>query len=149
MVTDVQNATVSDLIEERDRTVAQIAALTADRARLSARLQVLESEIAKRTAPAPEPRLSDHALLRWLERVKGVDVEAARREIMTPQIIEALENGVKAITINGVRFVCRDATIVTTVEKSQPARRRKMHCDRTTSEADDIAEQLAEMEEGV
>ncbi len=31
--------------------------------------------------PTPKPRLSDHALLRYLERVHGVDIAAARREV--------------------------------------------------------------------
>lgn len=37
--------------------------------------------------------VSDHAVLRYLERVKGIDIEAVRRELTSPVIDTASEFG--------------------------------------------------------
>jgi hypothetical protein len=47
------------------------------------------------------PRVSEHALLRYLERVYGLDVEALRREILTPEICGQIAAGAVTVTIRG------------------------------------------------
>ena len=57
--------------------------------------------------------ITDHAVLRYLERVKGFDMNAVRREILTPGIVAALRGGATAVMIGGVRFQVSDGKIIT------------------------------------
>ncbi|MGH1416878.1 MAG: hypothetical protein ACRBB0_25565 [Pelagimonas sp.] len=59
--------------------------------------------------------ISDRALLRYLERAKGVDVEALRRELGR-RVDSAVEGhvGLSAVNIAGLRFaIGRDGTVPT------------------------------------
>lgn len=48
-------------------------------------------------------RVSDHALLRWLERVEGVDVEAIRRRIARA-VRRGVEERAEGVRFEGVTF---------------------------------------------
>lgn len=52
--------------------------------------------------------VSDHAVLRWLERVEGVDVKAIRRRIARATR-KGAELGASAVTLDGVRFAIHQA----------------------------------------
>ena len=43
------------------------------------------------------PYVSDHAVLRYLERVKGIDIEAVRAELTSPTIDTAAAHGCDTI----------------------------------------------------
>jgi hypothetical protein len=68
------------------------------------------------------PRVSDHAVLRYIERVMGVDVEQIRRGLLTPLVRQAMIAGAKQVTIEGVTFVIDNQTLVTVVEKQRSSR---------------------------
>lgn len=61
--------------------------------------------------------VSDHALLRWLERVEGVDVEALRRRI-AKAVRRGAEEGAEGVRFEGVTFKVqynpRGAVVTTT-----------------------------------
>lgn len=62
--------------------------------------------------------ISDHACLRYLERVKGVDIDALRTEMQTPALAVANEFGAPTlIGRNGERLVIRDGVVVTVLRK--------------------------------
>lgn len=62
----------------------------------------------------PKKKLvTDHAVLRYLERVKGMDIDAIRREILTPGVVASIKAGATAVIISGTRFQVTDGTIVT------------------------------------
>lgn len=67
------------------------------------------------TASRDCPRVSDHALLRYLERAKGVDVEAARAEILTTEHAMAIKAGAVGITIGRVYLPVRNGCVVTVI----------------------------------
>jgi hypothetical protein len=67
---------------------------------------------------ATPPRISDHALCRWLERVRGVDVEAFRRQ-MAEAIGSVTPVGEFVVRIDDVRFLIKNGVVVTTVEAEQ------------------------------
>lgn len=70
--------------------------------------------------------ISDHAVLRFLERVKGVDIEAIRAEMQTPTLAVADEFGAPVlIGRNGERLVIRGGVVVTVLAKGHPPHRRK------------------------
>ena len=48
-------------------------------------------------------RVSDNALLRWLERVEGVDVEAIRRRI-AKAVQGGADRGADGVRVQGVTF---------------------------------------------
>lgn len=61
--------------------------------------------------------VTDHAVLRYLERVHGVDVESVRRAILTPEnkaLIKRLKNG-KFPLGHGLIAVVKDEVVVTIV----------------------------------
>ena len=49
-------------------------------------------------------KLTDHALVRYLERVKGFDLDAFRKEILTPDTIEIIKSGKECKTIKRKGF---------------------------------------------
>ncbi|SON55794.1 hypothetical protein HDIA_2253 [Hartmannibacter diazotrophicus] len=74
---------------------------------------------------AREPIVTDHAVVRYLERVHGLDV-AAVREHIAGRAATAVELGAIAVQIEGVRMHLADVTVVTVT----PIRRRKRKADR-------------------
>lgn len=60
----------------------------------------------------PYPHVSDHAVLRYLERICAVDTEAVRLLIGEAC---ARHQGAPAARIEGARFLLRDNTVITTV----------------------------------
>lgn len=69
--------------------------------------------------------ISDHAVLRWLERVEGVDVAAIRRRILAACRAGA-EHGAGGVALDGVHFSIRyhdDGRAVVTTTWSAHQRR--------------------------
>lgn len=68
--------------------------------------------------------VTEHAILRYLERVKGVDIEAAKREMLPPEVsnqIRALGNGEYPVGTHSVKVKDNVViTILTKEEKPQP-----------------------------
>ena len=68
--------------------------------------------------------ISDHAVLRYLERVKGLNIAAIRAEMMTPALEKAAEFGAPVlIGRHGERLVIRDGIVVTVIAKARNAGR--------------------------
>jgi hypothetical protein len=75
-----------------------------------------------------EPRafVTDHAVLRHLQRVQGIDVEAVRRELGF-KVDEAIEAGASATVSEGIRYVLVEDRLVSCKPvKSRPQRGRAM-----------------------
>ncbi len=71
-----------------------------------------------------EITISDHAIIRYLERVKGVDIAAIRAEMSSPALAVADEFGCPVlIGRNGERMVIREGVVVTVVAKGRHAGR--------------------------
>lgn len=70
-------------------------------------------------------RVSDHAVLRYLQRQSGLDVEAVRAEIaaLVARGVAAgtsLDAGGFTVLAGGLRFVVKNEVIVTTLRCDQP-----------------------------
>ena len=63
------------------------------------------------------PHVTDHALLRYLERRYGVDVAALREQIRL-RVRPAAKMGARGVSIDGVYFVIRNGRVVTTLRRS-------------------------------
>lgn len=68
-------------------------------------------------------RVSDHAVIRYLERTKGFDFEPIREHIRkAAQIV--LDTGANNITIDGVSFVLNEFDLVVTTLDTRPPHMR-------------------------
>lgn len=61
----------------------------------------------------PAIHITDHAVLRYIERVKGIDVAAIRREIAKTVAVAEEHETCLHVTSNGFRYVLTDGTLVT------------------------------------
>lgn len=87
------------------------AALSAVRNKLSALQFQYNDILTKQTAK--EPIVSEHAILRYLDRIKGVDMELIVNEIMdekTKNTIKFMKNG--KINRGNYTIVVRDSVVV-------------------------------------
>ena len=66
-----------------------------------------------------QPVVTEHAILRYLERVKGIDIIAIEREILNPKTIETINthgigpSKIPLSTVRGCRLVVDDKTVIT------------------------------------
>lgn len=67
------------------------------------------------------PHVSDHAMLRYLERVVGIDVEAHRRDIER-RVVHAVELGASGLISDGFRYAISDVRVTTVVPVSSDPR---------------------------
>lgn len=73
---------------------------------------------------APLPSGLDHAVLRYLERAKGVDIDAVRRHIAGLVQRGVNANG-DAVVVEGVKFLLRGNVVVTVLDRRWPAAKRE------------------------
>lgn len=66
------------------------------------------------------PSVSDHAVLRYLERAKGVDIEATRRHI-AGLVARGVEREGVAVIVEGVKFMLRENVVVTVLSRRSTA----------------------------
>lgn len=57
--------------------------------------------------------ISDHALIRYLERVWGVNVDKARKEMLSPDLRAAAAMGASSLCKNGMAYVIKGGRVVT------------------------------------
>lgn len=95
------------LRQHRDTAEREIVELEAEQKKLEKRLAAVQGPVGK-------VRVTDHAVLKYLERVEGVDVERARRSLVdeeTATRIKQLRSG--TFPRDGYRLKVRDGTVVT------------------------------------
>ena len=63
----------------------------------------------------PKVTVSDHAVLRYIERIHGIDVERIRHEMMPKELAKAIDmaGGCGKFPTGECRYVVRDNTVVT------------------------------------
>ena len=62
-----------------------------------------------------EPRVSDHALVRYLDRVLGLPVQDWKASLLTEKAQAAIGAGSCGYTEDGVRYVIENSVIVTVI----------------------------------
>ena len=79
-------------------------------------LQIELSAIEKRSGrpPTPDP-ISDHAIVRYMERVKGIDMRRLRSEILPHERRSLLAAGPSRIKCNGYELLCSKGVVVTVI----------------------------------
>ena len=124
----------------------EMTALQGEVAQMEATRRSLLAEVERRSRPAEDIRITDHALLRYVERVFGIDVDAVRREILTDGVARCIELGASTITVKGIQFRVRDRSIVTVIGSDQKTHRKKSraHHRGRRPAGDDINAHLAD-----
>lgn len=92
--------------------------LAAARRETIGQISGINEKIEKLQANSPEPIVSEHALLRFLEQVEGIDLDQLRERILTADVRQAMMTlgpSGKYPSGAGYRVVMRDNT-VTTIE---------------------------------
>lgn len=109
---------------------------------LAADLALIRLELEdRRKRDAMVPTVTDHALLRYIERVHGVDIEAIRAAILTPVVVTAIKNGAAAVRSDECRYTIKDMSVVTVyVEEKRSTARKPTRAMRERLEYDGAAE---------
>lgn len=69
--------------------------------------------------------VTDHAVIRYLERVVGMDIESIRREIGR-RVDLAVQHGASGAVVNGYVYkISTTGTVVTVMAHSQPEKKTK------------------------
>ena len=84
----------------------RIAALQKESARV-------EKAIASKKELFQKPSVSDHALLRFLERHLEINLDAARNSLLTQDVLDAMLAGCKSIKKDGLEIKIQGNTITT------------------------------------
>ncbi len=67
----------------------------------------------------PIAHVTDHALLRYLERAKGIDIDAIRDEL-GHVVDKAIEMGAGAAVVDGVKYILRERSVITVALAQEP-----------------------------
>lgn len=81
-------------------------------------------------------RLTEHAVVRYLERVEGLDIEAVKARILTPEAIVTIEEigGTGKFASNGVLYVVSQGKILT-IAKAEGANQALAYADLSGGES--------------
>jgi chromosome segregation ATPase len=81
-----------------------------------AAIEKLKEEI-KRLSTTKDPKVSEHAIVRYFERVKGFDISEIEKEILTEEVLELIEKlgGSGSYPNKDFSVVMKDFTVTTIV----------------------------------
>ncbi len=100
---------VNNLLEQKK----ELDRLYADKKK---ELERVKDEIKKLSDSLPKSvTISDHAMLRYLERVKNVNLQEIEKEILTDSIIQSITqlNTCRLITKAGYKLVVKNRNVIT------------------------------------
>jgi hypothetical protein len=124
----------------------EMTALQGEAAQMEATPRSLLAEVERRSHPSEDIHITDHALLRYVERVFKIGIDALRRQVLTDGVTKGIEHGASTITVNGIQFRVNDRSIVTVIGSDQKTHRKKSkaHHRGRRPERDDINAHLAD-----
>lgn len=114
--TSVDEMSTDDLIAERSSLGDQTRQLGARIASMNGRMGAINKELQRRQKNCNRPEITDHAVLRYLERTKGLDVAAVRAEmsgLIAAATHEKRDHGRGALRNGNLLFLRRQQRIQT------------------------------------
>ena len=109
---------VSVLLSEKENEIATIKAQISDLSKKMAGSEEKRDQFYNLLQSLKcSPSVSEHAILRYIERVKGFDLSVLEKEIMTEKVVDMINymvNGRIKLN-NGHEAVIKDKTVVTIV----------------------------------
>lgn len=156
---NVQSMTRTELAALRDETDAKLANVTteiasikaamngklsgfnAEEQRLRTTMGQVVGEIARREAlDAVVPTITDHALLRYMERMHGIDIAALKADLLTEALVGAIKAGATAMQTTEGTFVISGSSVTTFLSKDMRPKRKTKRGLLQDSGADDDEE---------
>ncbi len=126
---------MADIEATKAEMAARLGGVEAEAQRIRSRLGQIDTELRRREAhDAMVPTISDHALLRYIERIHGVDVEAMKAALLTETVVLAIKSGATAVKSPAGTMVIKGSTVVTFLD---PEMRPKRKTQRGMREVDD------------
>jgi len=111
------SSTPLPILQARLASIATaLQSLAAERKKLVAEEDAIRIEISSRAAGVQAPRVSDHAVLRYLERSLEIPVDKVREKLLS-LTRSAIEAGAASVKVDGLRFVIQDKTVVTVIDQ--------------------------------
>ena len=110
------DAMVTRLELQKERLEQSIAEMKSERGRVIEDLTRARNALNKRSQKPEGPRVTNHALLRFLERITQISVQDVERMILSADNVAAIEAGATRITANGITLVIKDKAVVTVLE---------------------------------
>lgn len=97
---------------------AELSEINSKRRQKADALNMVQAELTRRKEEKNfHPAISDHAVLRYMERVMGLDIDSLRSKILSPAIIGAMKSGATQFTADNISYRLRDNTIITIIDK--------------------------------
>lgn len=116
----IDTSTIEDVVRRRDRaekqrvSLARSITVTQEQlTKVKIIIKNLNGQLAKIRICEKAPKVSDHAVLRYLERHKNIDIDGIRNDLLTKDVKAAMKLGVKNYKTSGMEFIIVDNTIVT------------------------------------
>jgi chromosome segregation ATPase len=114
---------IEELAFKRNDLNAQMSALITERKKADDRIKEIAQHISnidkliagiRRDLKSCKVGITDHALLRYLERIHGFDVEEVKKRLLTDKLRTSMQMyGKGKITENGITYIFRDNAVVT------------------------------------
>jgi len=115
----------ADIASIKAEYSARLQGVQTDAQKLRTRLGQIDSEIARRIAmEAVVPTISDHALLRYMERVHGINVEALKADLLTDALVSAIKSGASGMQTPEGTFVIKGHSVVTFLGKDMRPKKK-------------------------
>jgi hypothetical protein len=115
----------ADIASIKAEMATRLSGVEGEAQRLRTRLGQINAEIMRREAmDAMVPTISDHALLRYIERICGVDIEAMKAELLTNAVVMAIKAGASAVKSPVGTMVIKGNTVVTFLDAEMRPKRK-------------------------
>ena len=95
----------------------ELAALQKQHSLTTSKMAKINNHIAeiKRLATLENPSVTDHAVLRMLERNYGFDTKAIVEQILCPEVKTAIKSGATKLTKDGMEYLFKNGLVVTVI----------------------------------
>ncbi|WP_143393303.1 hypothetical protein [Fimbriiglobus ruber] len=108
-----QKSLKSRLEDQRSSVTAAIGTVTTNIHNIKSRIRAVED--------AQPVDITDHAVVRYLQRVRGVDIDAVRTELDSDNLRESVKRcPTGRHYLDGVTYVVQDKTLVTVIYDEEP-----------------------------
>lgn len=106
------------LAEELKVKTAEYSLLCKEKAKLGSKMAKLNTEITniKSQLAVRSPSVTDHAILRLLERKYGIDIDKIKQEILCPEVMSALKVGAKKLKHGGMEYILDKGLVITIIK---------------------------------
>lgn len=81
-----------------------------------------------------QPNITMHALLRYIERVEGVDVDAIKAKMTTQGLRRAIAMGAGSVKVGGYRFIIQGRKVVTVLTPDMRPKKDTKRQDKQVNE---------------